>query len=71
MLGAIESMVKLIKRALKTIIKEKPFTNYALYTIMTEVESTFNSRPLTLKCLVSTKRSHILKIPAAESCRFV
>ena len=48
MLGTIESMVKLIKRALKTIIKEKPFTNDALYTIMTEVESTFNSRPLTL-----------------------
>ena len=47
MSGATESMVKLTKRALKTIIKERTFTNDALHTIMTEVESTVNSPPLT------------------------
>ena len=47
MSGAMESMVKVTKRALKTIIKERTFTDDALYTIMTEVESTVNSRPLT------------------------
>ena len=44
---AMESMVKVTKRALKTIIKEITFTDDALYTVMTEVESTVNnSRPL-------------------------
>ena len=47
MSGAMESMVKVTKRALKTIIKERTFTDDALYTIMTEVEATVNSRPLT------------------------
>ena len=42
----MESMVKVTKRALKTIIKERTFTDDALYTIMTEVELTVNSRPL-------------------------
>ena len=46
MSGAMESMVNVTKRALKTIIKERTFTDDALYTIMTEVESTVNSRPL-------------------------
>ena len=40
--GAMESMVKVTKRALKTIIKERTFTDDAVYTIMTEVESTVN-----------------------------
>ena len=39
-------MVKVTKRALKTIIKERTFTDDTLYIIMTEVESTVNSRPL-------------------------
>ena len=47
MSGAMESMVKVTKRALKAVIKERTFTDDALYTIMTEVESTVNSRPLT------------------------
>ena len=42
----MESMVKVTKRALKTIIKERTFTDDTLYIIMTEVESTVNSRPL-------------------------
>ena len=42
MSGAMESMVKVTKRALKTIIKERTFTDDAVYTIMTEVESTVN-----------------------------
>ena len=44
---AMESMVKVIKPALKAVIKERTFTGHALYTIMTEVESTGNSRSLT------------------------
>ena len=43
----MESIVKVTKRALKTVIKERTFTDEALHTIMTEVESTVNSRPLT------------------------
>ena len=50
MSGAMESMVKVTKRALKAVIKERTFTDDALYTIMTEVESTVNSRPLTNAC---------------------
>ena len=47
MSGAMESMVKGTKRALQAVIKERTFTDDALNTIMTEVESTVNSRPLT------------------------
>ena len=47
MSGTMEPMVKVTKRALTTIIKERTFTDDALYTIMTEVNSTVNSRPLT------------------------
>ena len=47
MSGAMESMVKVTKRALKAVIKERTFTDDALYTFMTEEESTVNSRPLT------------------------
>ena len=47
MSGAVEPMVKVTKRVLKAVIKERTFTDDAFYTIMTEVESTVNSRPLT------------------------
>lgn len=47
MSGAMESMVKVTKRALKAIIKDRTFTDESLYTVMTEVESIVNSRPLT------------------------
>ena len=40
-------MVKVTKRALKTMLKERIFADDALYTIMTEVNSTVNSQPLT------------------------
>ena len=43
MSGAMESIVKVTKRALKTIIKERTFTDDALYTVMTEVEATVNN----------------------------
>ena len=43
---AIESMMKATKCALKTIMKERTFTDDALYMIMAEVESIINSRPL-------------------------
>ena len=39
-------MVKITKRALKTIVKDRLFTDEALSTFLTEVES-INSRPLT------------------------
>ena len=45
MSGAVESMMKLTQHALKTIIKERTFAYDALYTIMTEVDSTVNGRP--------------------------
>ena len=46
MAEAMEPMVKVTKRALKTIIKQITFTDDALYIIMTKVESNVNSRPL-------------------------
>ena len=45
--GAMESMVKLTKRALRSAMKERVFTEEALHTMLLEVESTLNSRPLT------------------------
>ena len=45
--GATESMVKIMKRALKSIVRDKIFTNEALSKFLTEVESMINSRPLT------------------------
>ena len=47
MSGAMESMVKVTKLALKAVIKERTFADDALYTIMTEVKSTVNTGPLT------------------------
>ena len=43
----MESMVKVTKHALKAVIKERTFTDDELYTIMTKVESTVTSWPLT------------------------
>ena len=43
----MEAMVKLTKRALKTIVKNRLFTEEALSTFLIEVESIINSRPLT------------------------
>ena len=43
--GAMESLVKLTKRALKVIIKDRLFTEEALSTFLTEVESRFNDGP--------------------------
>ena len=41
-------MVKLAKSALKTVTNDKPLYKEVLRTCLVEVESTFNSRPLTL-----------------------
>ena len=43
----MEAMVKLTKRALKTFVKDRLFTDEALSTFLTEVENSINSRPLT------------------------
>ena len=40
MLGAIESMMKVTKSALKKMKKERTYTDDTLYIIMTEAEST-------------------------------
>lgn len=45
--GAIESLVKITKRTLKAIVKDRVFTDEALNTFLTEVESVVNSRPIT------------------------
>ena len=43
----MEVMVKLTKRALKTIVKDRWFAEEALSTFLIEVESIINSRPFT------------------------
>ena len=40
-------MVKIMKRTLKSIVRDRIFTDEALCTFLTEVESIINSRPLT------------------------
>ena len=45
--GAMESMVKLTKKALRSVIRDRIFTEESLHTFILEVESTINSRPLT------------------------
>lgn len=45
--GAFESLVKSTKNALKAVYRDRLFTEEALYTFLTEVESTLNCRPLT------------------------
>ena len=47
MSGAMKSMMKATKHALKTFIKERPYADDTLYTVMTDVESKVNKRPLT------------------------
>ena len=47
MWGCMEVIVKLTKRALKTIVKDRLLTEEALSTFLTEVESIINSCPLT------------------------
>ena len=43
---AMESMVKITKNALKSIVRDRTFTDEGLSTFLTEVESMINSRPL-------------------------
>ena len=45
--GAWESLVKSSKRALKSIVRDRLFTEEALVTFLAEVEMTLNSRPIT------------------------
>ena len=45
--GIWESLVKSVKRALKSTIKDRLFTEEVLYTTLCEVESLLNNRPLT------------------------
>jgi len=45
--GAWESLVKVTKKALETIINHKPVYEEQLHTVLVEVEATVNSRPLT------------------------
>ena len=45
--GAWEIMVKLTKRALKTVTNDRPMYEEVLRRFLVEVESTLNSRPLT------------------------
>lgn len=42
--GAIDSMVKITKMALKSIVRDRIFTDEALSTFFTEVKSMINSR---------------------------
>ena len=45
--GAWESLIKSVKRALKAIVRDRLFTDEALYTFLCEIESILNHRPLT------------------------
>ena len=44
--GAMESMAKITKKALKSIVRDRIFTDEALSTFLTEVESIINIGPL-------------------------
>ena len=44
--GAMESMVKITKKALSSIVSDRKFVDEALPTFLTEIESIINSRPL-------------------------
>ena len=43
---AMDTMVKITKNALKSIVRDRIFTDEGLSTFLTEVESMINSRPL-------------------------
>ena len=45
--GAIESIVKLTKRAIKVTINDHVLTEETLVNLLVEIESIINSRPLT------------------------
>jgi len=45
--GAWESLVKVTKKALETILNHKPVYEEQLHSVLVEVEATVNSRPLT------------------------
>ena len=44
--GAVEPVVKLTKRRLKAITRDRLFKEEALSTYLTEVEAVLNNRPL-------------------------
>ena len=45
--GAWKSLVKIVKRSLKTVTNSHPVYNQQLYTILVEIEGTINRRPIT------------------------
>ena len=45
--GIFESMVKQVKRALKTVINDQVLPEETLRTVLVETEAILNSRPLT------------------------
>lgn len=45
--GTWESMIKSVKRALKVIVKDRLFTDEALYTFLCKIEAILNQRSLT------------------------
>ena len=47
MAGSCESIVENTKRCLTFITKDRPISEEALVTFLTEVDATLNSRPLT------------------------
>ena len=44
--GVMESMVKITKKALNSIVSDRKFIDEAFPTFLTEIESIINSRPL-------------------------
>ena len=47
MSGGTASMVKITKKPLKSIVKDRQFTDDSVYSFLAEVESIVNSRSLT------------------------
>ena len=44
--GTMEAIVKITKKALKTVVRDSLFTEEMLATYLTEAESLINERPL-------------------------